>query len=113
MPTINKKPVLLVKSAHKQNRQKLYSNPQWKNLRKIYRQTHPLCEECLEHDIINAERIQIHHILSPFEPNISEMEQYRRLLDWNNLRSLCATCHANLHNEQEKNKKNPQKGDKT
>ncbi|MBQ3944240.1 MAG: HNH endonuclease [Alphaproteobacteria bacterium] len=103
------------KSTHKQERQKLYSNPQWKNLRKIYRQSHPLCEECLKHDIVTPAS-DIHHKLSPFDPNIGEMEQYRRLLDWNNLKALCKECHANLHNEQEKAKKakkNPQKGDKT
>ena len=105
MPTINKKPVLLIKKpSNRQNRMKLYNNIQWRNLRQIYRQSHPLCEDCLEHDIVTPAQ-DIHHILSPFEPNISEMESFKRLLDWDNLRALCKTCHQRRHEEIKRKKK--------
>ena len=109
MPTINKKPVLLNKSTKKQDRAKLYGTTQWKNLRKIYLQSHPLCEECLKNDIVTGEHLQVHHKLSPFDPNISEMEQWQRLLDWNNLQTLCRECHGKLHADEQKNKKNSKK----
>ena len=107
MPTINKKPVLLI-STQKENqrkRHKLYNTAQWRTLRRIYMQSHPLCEECLKNDIINGDNIHVHHILSPFDSNISEMEQYRRMYDYGNLRCLCSSCHAKEHNEEKKSQK--------
>lgn len=105
MPTINRNTITLYKSKRKQERQKYYANTQWKELRKLYRQTHPLCEECLEHGIVNATGIQIHHIRSPFDPNIEESERWKRLLSWDNLKSLCAECHGKLHEMEQKSKK--------
>ena len=108
MPTINKKPLLLNKSTRKQDRAKYYGNTQWKNLRKIYLQSHPLCEKCLQNDIVTPTS-DIHHKLSPFDPNISEMERWKRLLDYDNLMSLCQECHGNLHANEQKMKKNSKK----
>ena len=67
---------------------------------------HPLCEECLRNGVVNADDLTVHHILSPFEPNIGEVEQWRRLLDYFNLKTLCAECHGHLHATEQKNKKN-------
>ena len=105
MPTINKKPLLLIKKpSNRHNRMKLYNCQQWRNLRQIYRQSHPLCEDCLENDIITPTQ-DIHHILSPFDPNIGEVESFKRLLDWDNLRALCKTCHQRRHEEIKRKKK--------
>ena len=109
MPTINKKTVVLNRSTKKQERQKYYASTQWKNLRKIYLQSHPLCEKCLENDIITGEHLSVHHILSPFDPNISEMERWQRLLEYGNLTTLCEECHGKLHAEEQKKRKNAKK----
>lgn len=109
MPTINKKPVLLIKKpSNRQNRMKLYNCQQWRDLRKLYKQAHPLCEDCLERDIITP-MSDCHHIRSPFESNISEVESWSRLLDWNNLRALCKECHQRRHEEEKKKRKNKKK----
>lgn len=108
MPTINKKPLLLNKSTKKQDRAKYYGNQQWRNLRLIYKQSHPLCEECLKNDII-VPASDIHHKLSPFDPNIGEMERWKRLLDYDNLTALCKDCHGKLHANEQKVKRNNKK----
>lgn len=112
MPTINKKTVLLNKSERPKERQRYYQSTQWKNLRKIYQQSHPLCEECLKHDIITPAH-DIHHKLSPFDPNIGEMERWKRLLDYDNLMALCKDCHGKLHANDQKKKKSQKKWGKS
>lgn len=66
---------------------------------------------CLENDIVTPSKA-VHHVLSPFDSNISEEEKYRRLLSWDNLVSLCNQCHQRIHDEQEKEKKNKKKSPK-
>lgn len=112
MPTINKKPIQVIslKRERKDERMKLYNNSQWRNLRKIYIQSHPLCEKCLERGIVNGEHLNVHHKLSPFDYGLSDMERYSRLLDYNNLMTLCEECHGALHMEMLK--KNMAKNDK-
>lgn len=97
------------KQDRKKERQKLYNSAQWRNLRRIYIQEHPLCEECLKNNIINGEHLSVHHILSPFDPNISEVEQWSRLLNYDNLQTLCEECHGALHAQEQKMKKNMKK----
>lgn len=115
MPTINKKPVQVLPQTMDKNRErhKYYNSARWRNLRRIYMQQHPLCEECLENHIVNGgtpeNPLQVHHINSPFDANLTEMERWMRLLDWNNLKTLCATCHTMEHNK--KNKKKREKFD--
>jgi len=104
MPTINKKPLILNRSTRKEEKHKLYNNSQWIKLSKLYRQQNPLCEECLKNDIVTPAS-SVHHKQSPFDGNISEVEQYRRLLNWNNLESVCHQCHQKIHEQQEKLKK--------
>ena len=108
MPTINKKPLILNRSTRKEEKHQLYNNSQWKKLSKLYRQQNPLCEECLKNDIVTAAS-SCHHRLSPHDPNISEVEQYRRLLSWDNLESVCHACHQRIHEQQERIKKQKQK----
>lgn len=105
MANINKKRIKLisVEKEKKTWRQKYYQNPQWKVLRKIKIQQNPLCERCLENEIVTPAS-DVHHIHSPFDGGLSEMERYRRLLDWNNLISLCRECHNEIHNAQLKKK---------
>jgi len=83
------------KNKHKDDaksiRQKVYQSARWRKLRLAYIMTHPLCEKC--HKVMATD---VHHIISfVYKP---EMERQILAYDWNNLCSLCATCHAQLHN---------------
>lgn len=94
MPTINKpksKP-----SARRKERQKLYQMKQWRQLSQWYKTHHPLCQRCEENGLVTPSE-HIHHILSPFDYGLSQTERISRLLDEDNLMSLCAQCHAAEH----------------
>lgn len=96
MPTINKpkpKP-----SARRKERQQLYQMKQWRDLSQYFRMMHPMCQIC-EKNVAE----HVHHINSPFDYGLSEVEKIARLLDTDNLMALCHECHNRLH--QEKNSK--------
>lgn len=102
MPTINKLPKSKRNTYNRVQRQKYYQMKEWKNLSHYYRMIHPICEECQK----NVSE-QTHHIISPFQPNLSETERMALLLDTNNLKALCASCHNAIHQmQQNKIKKN-------
>lgn len=115
MPTIPllKKPFVKQKFHRKQTakdierrkfRKKYYNNSDWKKLRLAYLQQHPLCENCLKKGIVNGTDIQVHHIQSPFEDGLTEMDRMQRLLSFDNLESLCARCHGLEHLNKQINK---------
>jgi 5-methylcytosine-specific restriction endonuclease McrA len=87
-------------SERKKQRAILYNNKQWRALSLIYRSQHPICEKCNEN---LAEHV--HHKLSPFDYGLSYSEKMHRLLDMDNLMSVCPKCHQLIHEEQEKKKK--------
>ena len=96
MPTINKpkpKP-----SQKRKDRQKLYQLKQWRDLSQYFRMMHPMCQIC-EKNVAE----HVHHINSPFDYGLSEIEKLTRLLDLDNLMALCHECHNSIH--QEKNQK--------
>lgn len=99
MPTINK-PKAKRNSYTRIQRQKYYQLKQWKDLSLFYRMQHPICEECEEKPSEHT-----HHIISPFQPNLSENERMALLLNENNLKALCAECHQKIHEKQQKRKK--------
>ena len=67
---------------------KIYSSKRWRTVRRQYFETHPMCEDCLlEGKTIPAE--EVHHI----KPLSAGGEPY----DFNNLRSLCRSCHLKEH----------------
>lgn len=82
-------------------RNKLYNNKKWKKLRESYLMYHPLCEKCLEKGITKS-ATDVHHINSPFDDGLSDIERLGRLLDVNNYQSLCSECHGRLHREKQK-----------
>ena len=97
MPTIprlrdKKRP----QSYRKQQRQSMYSKAEYRKLRDWYYQCHPICEDCQRIGLL-TEAKDIHHVLSPYDPNISPAESYRRLMDENNLVSLCRFHHNLRH----------------
>ena len=102
MPTINK-PKRKHNSYRRKERQELYSMKQWKELSKWYRQLHPMCEKCAARGITRA-CDHVHHILSPFEPNLPPELKYERLLDVGNLMALCSDCHNEVHGNVKKNR---------
>ena len=98
MPTIprlrdKKRP----QSYRKRQRQSMYSKAEYRKLRDWYYQCHPICEDCQRIGLL-TEAKDIHHVMSPYDPNISPAESYRRLMDENNLVSLCR-YHHNIRHE--------------
>lgn len=97
MPTIKK---LKPKPSHRRiERQKLYQLKQWRDLSEHYRMEHPMCQICGKNV---AEHV--HHINSPFDYGLNEMEKMFRLLDPDNLMALCADCHNRIHQEKKSKK---------
>ena len=97
MPTIprlrdKKRP----QSYRKQQRQSMYSKSEYRKLRDWYYQCHPICQDCAKLGLTTPSR-DIHHVMSPYDPNISPAESYRRLMDENNLVSLCRYHHNLRH----------------
>ena len=97
MPTIprlrdTKRP----QSYRKRQRQSMYSKAEYRKLRDWYYQCHPICEDCQRIGLL-TEAKDIHHVLSPYDQNISPAESYRRLMDENNLVSLCRYHHNLRH----------------
>ena len=94
MPTINK--IKPKPSQRRKDRQKLYQLKQWRELSQYYRMMHPLCEVC-EKQGITKPCEHVHHVLSPFDYGLSEVERLARLLDVENLIAVCQECHNALH----------------
>lgn len=76
-------------------RAKLYNNRSWKKLRESHLQQNPLCVIC------GNLATQVHHVNSPFEEGLNELERLERLLNPNNLESICAECHGKLHKKKQ------------
>ena len=76
-------------------RSKLYNNKKWKRLREAYLMYHPLCEKC------GKLATDVHHLNSPFDDGLDEVERLGRLLDVNNFQSLCQTCHGLIHRKKQ------------
>lgn len=88
--------------TEKQNlRTKLYNNKKWKRLRESYLMYHPLCSIC------GKPATDVHHINSPFDDGLSDIERLGRLLDINNnFMALCSKCHGTLHRNKQIDNKN-------
>jgi 5-methylcytosine-specific restriction protein A len=72
--------------------QKIYNTPRWKRLRKFKVTENPICEVCAEKGITHVVE-EVHHKI-PFDINeINEDLAY----DYDNLISLCITCHKEAH----------------
>ena len=80
---------------------KYYDNKYWKQLRNTYYTEHPLCECCLNKDIITPAE-DIHHI-KKFSSGITDTAKWNLLLNYNNLIALCKYHHKLAHNYMERN----------
>lgn len=104
MPTLNmppkkKKSTFHDNSVMREVRRKAYNNTTWRKTRDAYLHEHPICEECLKHGRIyggggDRGTIQVHHKKSPF---INGGVEWDLMLDSDNLQTLCAQCHGELH----------------
>lgn len=104
MPTIPKLSNNYQRKAPQFNQSAEYYNKYWREIRDNYLQHHPLCENCLQHDIITPAE-HVHHI-NPFLNGRTKAERIKLLTDPTNLMSLCARCHRFIHKElNEKNTK--------
>lgn len=61
----------------------------WQKIRKVYADTHPFCEQCFEQGIIVPVE-HVHHIKPLTEGGTNDFE---------NLMSLCKSCHSRIHAE--------------
>lgn len=58
----------------------------WQKVRDLYIAEHPLCEDCLEENIVNPEHIEVDHVIPiDVRPDLR--------LDMTNLRSRCRRHH--------------------
>ena len=83
----------------------IYNSREWKELTVLKKRANPLCEQCIK----DGEAIGIpggyvksvecvHHII-PIETARTKEEMRRLAFDWNNLMSLCQSCHNRIHKE--------------
>lgn len=103
MPYINKitrrrKPPEYI-SEKRKLRSQYYAQPQWGVLRESKLSAEPLCEVCKAEGVINVAN-QVHHIVSPFQ--FEEPLRSNVFYDYNNLQSICATCHGKEHANRQK-----------
>jgi len=85
-------------------RQHYYHLKEWRDLSAWYRQENPLCAECLKNGKVTP-ATEVHHLKSPFLSYLTEEERIQRLLDVNNIESICHNCHYEIHSALSKVKK--------
>lgn len=101
MPTINKLKKAPRKTENSENRvirKKYYSSIKWKKLRLLKLEMNPLDEMDLTNNVISIAE-DIHHIISPFSKDLTEIERNELFYDLNNLMSLTKVNHQKIHNQ--------------
>lgn len=96
MPTIYRKPKRQVKSYRRDERQVIYQDKRWKELRELkLQQSNYLCEDCLAKGIVTT-ALDVHHIKS-FMSTSDQSEREQLAFDINNLVALCREHHLIRH----------------
>jgi 5-methylcytosine-specific restriction enzyme A len=72
----------------REGRQSFYISSEWRALRLYKIQTQPLCEECLKKEKL-VPATEVHHII-----DVADLPTMDNALDYNNLMSLCKSCHS-------------------
>lgn len=86
---------------NKDERSKYYNTSLWKKIRKYQIENNPLCKICLDNNIITP-ATQVHHLVS-FLSGYTEDDKMKLFTASDNLISICAKCHGELHaNKQHK-----------
>lgn len=98
MPTIYKPKKQQQKTGNQYDseRRKIYDSERWKHLRAWKYVNSPLCEVCLQKDIVTPAE-DIHHIVSFMSTN-DPVQRVFLAYDYDNLQSLCKRCHQSIHN---------------
>ena len=105
MPTLNKPTKKRTYGKYKKEIGKFYNK--YRNIRDIYLKEHPLCEDCLNPNIINEDgRIcsivtpvnEVHHI-KPILSGKDDDEKLDIATDYSNLVGLCEFHHHLRHNK--------------
>ena len=74
---------------------KMINSNKWKLLRAKKLQSNPVCEVC-EANNRSTLAIEVHHTV-PVESVSHELGMRQLMFDYNNLQSLCQSCHADAH----------------
>ena len=81
-------------SAERKAAKAFYKRKDWRTTRAAFIATHPLCAECDRNGLIVA-AVDVHHI-------IDRVVDPSKTFDWDNLESLCKSCHATITAERQK-----------
>jgi len=102
MPTINlgKRKRDSVPTKRKQEYQEIYQDKRWLKLRNHKRRVDPLCERCEKMNHVTPMK-EVHH-RKPFQEGRNKAEIEELAFDWENLESVCASCHEARHKELKK-----------
>jgi len=87
------------KTPEKQERLKYYLSTTWRRLRQQKVKDSPLCERCLAQGRVEPMR-DVHHLVKWYQFKTEEA-RYRMFTEWDNLYSVCKSCHWELDNEGE------------
>lgn len=87
------------------DKQDIYNSREWKELRIQKLRANPLCEQCIKDGEAAgvpggyvSSATCVHHII-PIETARTKDEMRQLAFNWNNLMSLCKSCHARIHKE--------------
>lgn len=107
MPTINRKELKKPWKASSPKKKGswgydtgFYSKKAWRNLRRSKLHQSPLCEECQRNNVITSATMVDHIIPRRLKPELE--------LDWDNLQSLCDSCHNTKSAKEGRGGQNPQ-----
>lgn len=74
---------------------KLINSARWREVRRRKLSDNPLCEDCLQNDMVTG-ATEVHHVI-PIESGMTFAEKSRLAYDIHNLKSLCHECHVKEH----------------
>lgn len=74
---------------------KMINSVRWRELRARKLRSNPVCEVC-EANGLSTLATEIHHVV-PVESVPHEFGMKRLMFDYNNLQSLCHSCHVEIH----------------
>ena len=76
---------------------RVYNSKRWKKLRTAKFRDSPMCELCLE--VGRTKQADVIHHKVPWQTGRTEDEKYDLIIDYDNLQSLCHTCHSEIHHK--------------
>ena len=86
-----------MRNAGNQIYHSILGSRRWRNFRRWYLSSHPLCEECEASGITRAAQ-EVHHIV-PVETAKTREGMERLAFNFRNLKALCHDCHERVHEQ--------------